>query len=372
MRRTLAISAFIALTLAACGDDDSSTPVSLPPAEGAVPETTTTTLPPDYCVPVGGELPDTVPEAFPETTEPDETETGNTQLPETSDPETDGTDPETSEPETGEADDAETDGTDPVTSEADEVAVDKPEVEIPAEAPTELVRTVLVEGTGEEAESGDTVIVDYTGVRSSDGLPFDNSYDRGEPFPVVLGQGSVIQGWDDGLVGSQTGERVQLDIPSEQAYGETQRSEVICANENLSFVIDVRAVIKAGDPADAPTEPGVDLSPAPGVDDTVFEDLVDGDGDTLEVGDTAVIRYVNFVGDTGEVIETNWGTDPLQVPYGENLLPGLLEGMEGMKVGGQRAITIPPEDGFGEAGSPEAGLPADTDMIFVVELAGKY
>ncbi len=379
MRRTLAISAFLALTLAACGDDDSATPISLPPAEGAVPETTTTTLPPDYCVPVGGELPDTVPEPVPETSEPETSDPG-TSDPASSDPGTSdpantdpaNTDPGTSEPVTSEADDAETDGTDPVTSEADEVAVDKPEVEIPAEAPTELVRTVLVEGTGEAAESGDTVIVDYTGVRSSDGLPFDNSYDRGEPFPVVLGQGSVIQGWDDGLVGSQTGERVQLDIPSEQAYGETQRSEVICANENLSFVIDVRAVIKAGDPADAPTEPGVDLSPAPGVDDTVFEDLVEGDGDTLEVGDTAVIRYVNFVGDTGDVIETNWGADPLQVPYGENLLPGLLEGMEGMKVGGQRAITIPPEDGFGEAGSPEAGLPADTDMIFVVELAGTY
>ncbi len=326
MRRTLAISAFIAMSLAACGGSDSSTPVSLPSAEGAesfdtdssdVPETT---VPEDLCVPVGGDAP-----------EPD---LGGAEPPETS--------------------------------------PDKPEVEIPAEAPTELERTVLTEGTGEAAEAGDTVIVDYTGVRSSDGLPFDNSYDRGEAFPVVLGQGSVIQGWDDGLIGSQSGEQVQLDIPSDQAYGEAARSTVICENENLTFVIDVRSVVKASDPADAPTEPGVELSAAPGVDDTVFEDLVEGDGDVLALGDTAVIRYVNFIGDTGEVLETNWGPDALQVAYAENLLPGLLEGMEGMAVGGRRAITIPPEDGFGDAGSPEAGLPADTDMIFVVELAGKY
>ncbi len=75
---------------------------------------------------------------------------------------------------------------------------DKPEVEIPDEIPTELVVTVIEEGSGPEAQTGDTVVVDYVGVRSRDGVEFDNSYDRFEPFPVVLGEGSVIKGWDDG------------------------------------------------------------------------------------------------------------------------------------------------------------------------------
>lgn len=323
MRRTLAISAFFALTLAACGNSDSSTPVSLPPADGAEPDSTdapATTVAEDVCVPVGGEAPDI--------------DFGDVEPPETS--------------------------------------PDKPEVEIPEESPTELVRTVLTEGTGEAAEAGDTVVVDYTGVRSSDGLAFDNSYDRGEAFPVVIGQGSVIQGWDDGLIGSKTGERIQLDIPSDQAYGETARSNIICENEDLTFVIDVRAVVKAGDPADAPTEPGVDLSEAPGVDDTVFEDLIEGDGEALEAADMFLFRYVMFNGESGEMIENNWSEEPLPRPFDEGLLPGLLEGMDGMAVGGRRAITIPPEDGFGEAGSPDAGLPADTDIILVVDLLGTY
>ena len=46
---------------------------------------------------------------------------------------------------------------------------------------------MLEEGTGPAAETGDTVIVDYVGVRRSDGVEFDNSYDGGEPFPVMLG-----------------------------------------------------------------------------------------------------------------------------------------------------------------------------------------
>jgi peptidylprolyl isomerase len=248
---------------------------------------------------------------------------------------------------------------------------DKPEVELPDELPTELVRTVLVEGAGDAAVVGDTVIVDYVGVRSEDGVEFDNSYER-EPFPVTLGNGNVIQGWEEGLLGAKTGERVQLDIPSDLAYGDSARGDIIREQEALTFVIDVRAVVGGADPADAPTEPGVPLSTGDGVADTEFEDLVVGEGPALELGDTAVIRYVNFRGDNGVPLESNWGNDPLQVPFEEGLLPGLLDGMTGMKVGGRRAVTIPPEDGFGPEGNPQGGLPADTDMIFVIELIGTY
>ena len=247
--------------------------------------------------------------------------------------------------------------------------VEKPDVQLPAEAPTELVRTVLEEGTGDAAVTGDTLIVDYVGVRSSDGVEFDNSYER-QPFPITLGAGGVIQGWEEGLLGAKQGERVQLDIPSDLAYGEQARGDVIGENEDLTFVIDVRSVVGQADPGDAPTEPGVPLSE--GALDTTFEVLEDGEGDTLELGDTALIRYVNFRGDNGVALETNWSNDPLQIPYDEALLPGLLEGMEGMKVGERRAITIPPDDGFGAEGNPQGGLPANTDMIFVIELLGVY
>lgn len=247
---------------------------------------------------------------------------------------------------------------------------DKPAVDIPDEAPDELVRTVLEEGVGEPAEVGDTLIVDYIGVRTVDGVEFDNSYDR-EPFPITLGAGGVIQGWEDGLLGAKQGERVQLDIPSKLAYGETARSDVIRENEDLTFVIDVRSVVRQADPSDAPTEPGVPLSE--GALETSFEDLVVGEGDVIEEGQTALIRYVNFRGDNGVALESNWTNDPLQIPYVEiQLFPGLYNGMEGMRVGGRRAITIIPEDGFGPDGNPQGGLPAGTDMIFVIELLGAY
>ncbi|MEO6569990.1 MAG: FKBP-type peptidyl-prolyl cis-trans isomerase, partial [Ilumatobacteraceae bacterium] len=102
----------------------------------------------------------------------------------------------------------------------------KPQVSIPDELPTELVVTDLVEGTGPAAEAGDTVLVHYVGVRSEDGVEFDNSYDRGQPFPVVLGSGGVIQGWEDGLIGVKAGGQRQLDIPSDLAYGDSDKGTI--------------------------------------------------------------------------------------------------------------------------------------------------
>lgn len=271
--------------------------------------------------------------------------------------------------------DGDTSGTNDETGEEPEATPptnpDKPEVELPAEIPTALEVTVLQEGEGPQAETGDTVIVDYVGVRSEDGVEFDNSYDRFEPFPVVLGTGSVIQGWDQGLVGVRTGERVQLDIPSDLAYAdEPPPGDVIRENEALTFVIDVRSVIKRSDPDDAPTEAGVPEST--GATEVTSVDLVEGDGPTLEEGQTAVMHLVLFRGDNLVALDSTWTSEPIQIPMDERGFPGLVEGMPGMQVGGRRAITIPPEQGFGPDGNPTMGLPADTDVVIVVDLLGVY
>jgi len=81
---------------------------------------------------------------------------------------------------------------------------------------------VLIEdttvGTGDLAESGDRVVVHYTG-RFIDGTVFDSSVTRGEPFQFVLGVGQVIKGWDIGVEGMRVGGKRILSIPPEFGYG---------------------------------------------------------------------------------------------------------------------------------------------------------
>ena len=120
----------------------------------------------------------------------------------------------------------------------------KPKVQIPTNIPTALKTTVITDGTGTAAQSGDTITVMYSGVLSSDGTAFDNNWDRAQPFTFTLGAGNVITGWDQGLVGTKVGSRVQLDIPSALAYGATGKGS-IGPNQALTFVIDVLAITPA-------------------------------------------------------------------------------------------------------------------------------
>ena len=73
-------------------------------------------------------------------------------------------------------------------------------------------------GHGAEATPGRRVRVHYTGTLM-DGTKFDSSKDRNEPFEFMLGAGSVIAGWDEGVKGMKVGGMRQLTIPASMGYG---------------------------------------------------------------------------------------------------------------------------------------------------------
>ncbi len=246
----------------------------------------------------------------------------------------------------------------------------EPDVSIPAEMPTELVVTDLAEGSGGEAKDGDTVYVYYVGVLSKDGTRFDGNFGQ-EPFPVTLGLGTVIKGWDQGLIGAKAGGRRQLDIPPDLAYGERGAGDAIGPNEALTFVVDVAAVVPAVDAALEPTKT-VDTRPVASAVST--KDLIEGSGATAQVGNKIVVHIVAFRADTGERLESTWESpQPLDLTLATGAtLEGFVEGIAGMKVGGRREITVPYALAFGDEGNTELGLPAKTDLVVIVDLFGTF
>jgi peptidylprolyl isomerase len=115
----------------------------------------------------------------------------------------------------------------------------KPEIPKPSGSPARrLVKEDIVKGKGPAAKPGDTLTVQYVGVTFSTGEEFDASWDRGQPYPVSLGAGEVIPGWDKGLVGMRKGGRRMLTIPPELAYGTEGYPPTIGPNETLVFVVD--------------------------------------------------------------------------------------------------------------------------------------
>lgn len=108
---------------------------------------------------------------------------------------------------------------------------------------TKLNVVTVQEGTGEAAKAGDTITVHYRGTLLN-GTPFDSSYERGTPFSFQLGEGRVIAGWEQGLVGAKMGQKLRLEIPSELAYG-SRAMGPISANSDLIFEVEVVSISPA-------------------------------------------------------------------------------------------------------------------------------
>jgi FKBP-type peptidyl-prolyl cis-trans isomerase FkpA len=109
--------------------------------------------------------------------------------------------------------------------------------------PTKLITDDVTVGTGAEAKTGDKVKVQYTGTLMN-GVKFDSSYDHepAEPFEFTLGQGQVIKGWDQGVVGMKVGGKRKLTIPSDLAYGDTGHPPTIPGKAGLKFDVELVAV----------------------------------------------------------------------------------------------------------------------------------
>ena len=239
---------------------------------------------------------------------------------------------------------------------------DKPVVVVPdGEAPTGLVTIDVVVGDGPEAAAGDLVTAHYVGVLHEDGTEFDSSWDRGQPFEFQLGAGGVIPGWDQGIEGMKVGGQRMLVIPSDLAYGEVGSPPTIGPDAALVFVVDLVDLLAL------PEEPTLEM-PDEFTDELQIIDLVEGDGAEVEEGDIAKFHYKLALESSGQVEESSWATEPVEVPVGvdADVIPGFDEGLLGMKEGGRRMLVIPPDLAFGEEGN--GPVPPNDTLIFVIDL----
>ena len=117
-----------------------------------------------------------------------------------------------------------------------------PTVTVPSGTPpTTLESSDLITGTGKAAAKGDSVQVQYVLATYSSGKVIQSSW-TSQPFTFTLGEGQVIKGWDEGVVGMKAGGRRELIIPASLGYGAQSPGAGISANDTLVFVIDLQKI----------------------------------------------------------------------------------------------------------------------------------
>ena len=97
---------------------------------------------------------------------------------------------------------------------------------------------MIQKGSGKKAENGKVVSVHYTG-QLEDGKVFDSSIPRKKPIEFPLGQGNVIEGWDEGIALLQVGDKARFVIPSHLGYGSRGAGGAIPPNATLIFDVEL-------------------------------------------------------------------------------------------------------------------------------------
>lgn len=123
----------------------------------------------------------------------------------------------------------------------------EPTVTIPdgLEVPKETEVATLLKGDGETVTEGDTVFLQYKGVKASDGEEFDSSWSRGAPTALPAAAGSVIEGFAKAMIGQEVGSQVIAVIPKAEAYGTAEGHEL--QDEDLIFVVDILGTMHAAE-----------------------------------------------------------------------------------------------------------------------------
>lgn len=223
---------------------------------------------------------------------------------------------------------------------------------------TALIKTDTKLGEGAEAQAGQTVIVHYTGwlydekAPDNKGAKFDSSLDRNDPFDFPLGAGHVIRGWDEGVQGMKVGGSRTLVIPPEMGYGASGAGADIPPNATLVFEVKLLKVIKT---------------------DTV--DTIVGDGEEAKAGQYVTVHYTGWIYDKnakdhkGAKFDSSRDRNqPFDFPLGQGqVIQGWDMGVQGMRVGGQRMLVIPPEMGYGKRGAGGV-IPPNATLLFEVDL----
>ena len=238
-------------------------------------------------------------------------------------------------------------------------------------------------GDGESINEGDIVTVEYTVTAGADGTVLNSTYEMGQQDNIPVQQASLEPALYDVLIESSVGEEIifaTLDqsAPADGSLPENHSPAVYMA----ITVVDVMAPLEAAEgtavePADGlpvvtldeTGKPSIDVGDAEESEELVVQPLIEGEGDTLELGDTLVAHYSGWLWD-GTQFDSSWERGGAATfPFVEGgLVQGWTDGLAGHQVGSQVLLVIPAELGYGD--QDNGAIPAGSTLIFVVDILG--
>jgi peptidylprolyl isomerase len=246
---------------------------------------------------------------------------------------------------------------------------------------------LLVTGEGAPTEAGQAVRIDYSIVDGDSGEELSSSFGQ-DPQYLLLDPAAVIQPFVDGLTGVPAGSRVLLAVPPQPAPTPTDAtaspSPTETPQQTLVFVIDVQKAFPGravgtpvapppGLPAVTLAEKGQPSVALPGTEapaELLVQPLITGAGPAVAPGQTVTAMYSGLKWADGAQFDTTWQElIPRDFPIGVGgVIPAWDIALVGQPIGSQVLIVVPPAQGYGEQGNPNAGITGTDTLVFVVDI----
>lgn len=231
-------------------------------------------------------------------------------------------------------------------------------------------------GKGPVIDERSLVTVQYVAVNASDQSVFGSSWKSG---PSTFYVNTVVQGFEDGLLGKHAGDRVLITSRPRDAFGATGNLEsTVRPDDAVIFVVDILEVAPTRTlPATVP-QLTYDADGNPSkftADDAASETvsalgvypIVEGPGPVIKAGDSISVEYFGQLYPDGKVFN-GWTGQPFDLTLGnDEVIKGWDQGLVGQRVGSRVALMIPPDLGYGNK-AQGSQIPKNSTLAFVVQI----
>jgi peptidylprolyl isomerase len=245
----------------------------------------------------------------------------------------------------------------------------------------------LTEGDGDALKDNDNVLAHvWVGNGYSQQQAF-STYD--EKKAELLTVNDQLPPFLAGVQNAKLGSRLAVTASAEEAFGESGNSQLGIANKDTVLVI-VDLVSKVQDQPEGDTSPapawmprikmkdgvpnGFDFTGTPQpTDDLRKVQLIKGTGPRVKKGQTIAVRYLGQAFGEDKPFDENFSGEGQPTTFGigtGQVIKGWDQGLDGMPVGSRVVLEIPPELGYGAAGQPDNGIPANATLVFVIDILG--
>jgi FKBP-type peptidyl-prolyl cis-trans isomerase len=270
----------------------------------------------------------------------------------------------------------------------------KADITVPKGDPSgKFVVHTLSQGTGATVKKNDLVVADYTAKIWKGSKDLSSSYDKGAQAQVIpAGSPQVIPAFSQSVEGQKIGSRVLVVAPPSAGFGSQGNQQLgVTADDTLVFVLDIKQVLpqrvtgtQLPIPKDLPqikadkdTDATIAVPKADPPKDLVDRVLIQGKGATVKKGQQVYMQYTGATWKENEgkaqaaTFDSSWRAgQPFGTAIGTGqVIKGWDQGIVGQKVGSRVLLVIPPSLGYGSQ-SPSAQLPANSTLVFVVDILG--